>query len=120
MTNADTIPQEFRDRIRAALTGANDSVKDLTEEEKLELAEDGYRIACEVPATPEKDKFFKRLAEKRAEGLKYVHFFSAGHTGANEEEVYAELNRMDEAPVEIDLDLFPDGKTVFTGTNRQL
>lgn len=106
-TNWDTIPQDFRDRIRAALTRANDSVKDLTPKQKLELAEEGYQMACEKSDTPEKDKFFKRLEEKRADGLKSIHFFSAGNTGLNEEEIYAELNRMDEAPV-------------VTGTNRQL
>ena len=53
----------------------------------------------------EKEKFFRRLAEKRAEGLIHFHVsvkppdsVKTGDLPYDEEEIYAELNRMEDAP----------------------
>lgn len=56
----------------------------------------------------EKEKFFGNLKNERDQGLKGIDFFTGDMNGATEEEFYAELNRMDAAPVEVDLELFPE------------
>ena len=54
----------------------------------------------------EKEKFFRRLAEKREKGLLGFHVtMNPDATPCDEEELYAELNRMDDAPVETDFEL---------------
>ncbi len=65
----------------------------------------------------EKEKFFAWLAEERKKGLKGINFTPNPDRDKDvtEEELYAELNRMIAAPAsEVDLELFPSGKNVFT------
>lgn len=47
----------------------------------------------------EKQKFFRRLAEKRANGLTGFHVsVNPDATPCDEEDLYAELNRMEDVP----------------------
>lgn len=45
----------------------------------------------------EKNKYLNLIRNKRANGLKDVKFFQGNTFDANEEDVYAELNRLHEA-----------------------
>ena len=56
----------------------------------------------------EKALFLSRFNQKVANGLKSIHLFPSGVRPENEEAVYAELNRMDEAPDLSDPELLGD------------
>ncbi len=59
----------------------------------------------------EKEKFFAWLEGERKKGLLDIHFTANPDRDKNvtEEEIYAELNQMIEAPAVPDLRLFPNG-----------
>jgi hypothetical protein len=46
----------------------------------------------------EKDKYMERIARLKLEGLRDVKFYAANIVGVSEEEAYAELNRLHDAP----------------------
>lgn len=53
----------------------------------------------------EKKKFFTKIKDKRSKGLLHIGFAFSGIPAESLEEIYAELNRMDEAPDEDDPEL---------------
>ena len=68
----------------------------------------------------QKEIFYKRLAEEREKGLiNFGVFANPDAVAGTEEEMYAELNRMDDAPLEVDLDIFPSGKNIFTSDDSK-
>lgn len=46
----------------------------------------------------EKERYMERIASLKQQGLRDVKFYAANTSGVSEEEAYAELNRLHDAP----------------------
>jgi hypothetical protein len=46
----------------------------------------------------EKNKYMERIARMKSKGLRDVKFYAANIVGVSEEDAYAELNRLHDAP----------------------